>query len=242
MSGRVLLQPAYLLSTRPYGDTSLLIEAFTPDHGRVGLVARGARAPRAKLRGQLQAFTPLLLSWRLSGEVGTMTAAESCAPPVALRGERVFFGWYLNELILRLLQRHDAHPSVYASYAELLPLLALSDAQAQAALRVFEKRLLADIGYGLMLGAELRSERRYRYDWDSGPIVVDDDDAPAYAGSHLIALRDECLDHEAARRDARHLLQGALRRQLGGRELRTPRLLRELRAGRPAPPGDVPAT
>ncbi len=242
MSGRVQLQPAYLLSTRPYGDTSLLIEAFTANHGRVGLVARGARAPRAKLRGQLQAFTPLLLSWRLAGEVGTVTGAESCAPPVALRGERVFFGWYLNELVLRLLQRHDAHPALYASYAELLPQLALSDAQAHAALRVFEKRLLADIGYGLMLGAELRPECRYRYDWDSGPIVVNDRDAPAYAGAHLIALRDERLEDEAVRRDARSLLQAALNHQLGGRELRTPRLLRELRAGRPASPGDASAT
>jgi DNA repair protein RecO (recombination protein O) len=238
---RVQLQPAYLLSARPYGDTSLLIEAFTAAHGRVGLVARGARAPRAKLRGQLQPFTPLLLSWRLAGEVGTVTGAESCAPPVALRGERVFFGWYLNELVLRLLQRHDAHPSVYASYAGLLPQLALSEAQAQIALRVFEKRLLADIGYGLMLGADLQPEYRYRYDWDTGPVVVADDTAAAYPGAHLIALRDERLEQEAARRDARRLLQTALNRQLGGRELRTPRLLRELRAGRPVNPGDSPA-
>lgn len=238
---RVQLQPAYLLSARPYGDTSLLIEAFTSAHGRVGLIARGARAPRAKLRGQLQPFTPLLLSWRLTGEVGTVTGAESCAPPVDLRGERVFFGWYLNELVLRLLQRHDAHPSLYASYAEWLPALAQSDTQAQIALRVFEKRLLAEIGYGLMLDGGLQPESHYRYDWEMGPVVCAEVMESAYSGAHLIALRDESLQHEEARRAARRLLQAALNRQLGGRELRTPRLLRELRAGQAAATARGPA-
>ncbi len=173
----------------------------------------------------LQPFAPLLLSWRLSGELGTLTGAEAQAPPVLLTGERTFFGWYMNELILRLLQRHDAHPRLYAVYAALLPELAGSETDAEIALRLFEKRLLADIGYGLHLDADLDPARHYRYDWERGPVV----DSQGYAGASLIALRDERLDDETSRRDARHLLRAAIRRQLGGRELQAAALLRQLR-------------
>lgn len=225
MARTVQLEPAYLLAVRPYGDSSLLLEAFTAAQGRVGLVARGARAPRSRLRGVLQPFAPLLLSWRAAGELGTLTGAEAQAPPVVLSGERVFFGWYLNELIMRLLQRQDAHPHLHAIYAALLPELAGSDVQAEIALRLFEKHLLADIGYGLHLDADLDAGMRYRYDWERGPVA----DAQGYAGSSLIALRDDRLDDDASRRDARQLLREAIRRQLGGRELQTAALLRQMR-------------
>lgn len=226
MAQTIQLEPAYLLAVRPYSDTSLLLEAFTPEHGRLGLVARGARGPKSKLRGILQSFAPLLLSWRSAGDLGTLTGAEAQAPPVPLAGERIFFGWYLNELLTRLLQRHDPHPKLYAVYATLLPELAGRDAQAQVALRLFEKRLLADVGYGLLLSDQIDAAERYRYDWDRGPLP----DARGYAGSSLIALRDERLDDDASRRDARHLLREAIRRQLGGRELQTAALLRQMRA------------
>lgn len=226
MAHTIQLEPAYLLAVRPYGDTSLLLEAFTSAQGRLGLIARGARGPRSKLRGSLQPFAPLLLSWRSAGDLGTLTGAEAQAPPVPLAGERIFFGWYLNELLTRLLQRHDAHPKLYAVYATLLPELAGSELRAQVALRLFEKRLLADVGYGLLLSDQIDASGRYRYDWDRGPVP----DARGYAGSSLIALRDERLDDALNRRDARHLLREAIRRQLGGRELQTAALLRQLRA------------
>lgn len=224
MAQTIQLEPAYLLAVRPYSDTSLLLEAFTPAYGRLGLIARGARGPRSRLRGLLQPFAPLLLSWRSAGELGTLTGAEAQAPPVPLAGERIFFGWYLNELLTRLLQRHDPHPKLHAVYATLLPELAGGDVQAQVALRLFEKRLLADVGYGLLLPGDIDPSGCYRYDWDRGPVP----DARGYAGSSLIALRDERLDDDASRRDARHLLREAIRRQLGGRELQTAALLRQM--------------
>lgn len=220
------LTPAWLLASRPYGDSSLLLEAFTREHGRLGLVARGARGPKSRLRGLLQLFSPLLLSWSGRGELLTLTGAEAQGLPLQLAGERVFFGWYLNELLLQLLQRNDAHPALFEVYTHLLPELAGSEIAAEAALRSFEKYLLAEIGYGLLLPDDLEPDRRYRYDWDLGPQPAGE----GYAGSSLIALRDDRLADAAGLADARRLLRGALHRQLGGRELETARLLRSVRA------------
>lgn len=235
MTGPVALEPAFLLSLRPYRDSSQLLEAFSLRHGRIGLVARGARGPKSRLRGVLQPFTPLLLSWSQRGELGSLQSAEAEKASTVLSGERVFYGWYLNELLLRLLQRQDPHPTLYAIYVALLPELAGSEAQAQAALRVFEKRLLAELGYGLLLPADLQPDRQYRYDPDRGPVLAEQ----GIAGSSLIALRDERLENGQARRDALHLLRTTLGRHLGGRELQTAALLRSMRAQSRSNPADA---
>ncbi|MDD3764239.1 MAG: DNA repair protein RecO [Nevskiales bacterium] len=227
MRQSVHLEASYLLASRPYSDSSLLVEVFSREHGRIALVARGARGARSKLRGVLQPFRPLLLSWRLNGEVGTLTGAEAAAPPTLLSGEEVLLAWYCNELLTRLLQRQDAHPGLYDAYASALPRLRGGPAAVQAVLRRFEMRLLAEIGYGLLLPPQLQASLRYHYDWDLGPLEA----ARGYSGRSLIALRDDRLDDDAeVLQDVRHLLREALARQLGGRELQTPKLLRQMRA------------
>lgn len=219
------LEPAFILSQRPYRDSSRLLEVLTLHHGRIGLVARGVRARKSRLGAALQSFAPMLLSWRAAGELGTLRAAEPRGPAVPLSGERIFYGWYLNELLLRLLPRDDPHPVLYALYETLLPQLTDEDAQAQIALRLFEKRLLADLGYALNLPLSLDPRRRYRYEPDSGPIA----DGDGISGASLIALRDERFDSIEVLRDARRVLRAALRAHLGDRELTSARLLRELR-------------
>jgi DNA repair protein RecO (recombination protein O) len=223
---RLTLEPAFVLNARPYSETSLLIEAFTRAQGRVGLVARGARSPKARLRALLQPLQPLLLSWSEGGELGTLTGAESAGPPIALSGERVFLAWYVNELLLRLLQRNDAHPGLFEAYAVALP--ELGGAAPEAALRIFEKRLLGEIGYGLDLPASLQAESDYEFDGENAAMEVRD--GGAFRGSSLIALRDEQFSDARALSDARKLLRRALDRQLGGRELKTRELLRQMRA------------
>lgn len=224
---RYSLEPAYLLSVRPYSDTSLLVEAFTRDHGRVGLVARGARGPRSRLRGLLQPLQPLLLSWQQSGELGTLTAAEAHGPAPALPGEKVFYGWYLNELVLKLLARSDPHPGLFERYAAALPQLAGAD--YEVALRLFEKHLLGEIGYGVVLPEDLDASAWYHYDPERGPLPGEREHG--ISGASLIALRDERVEDfdASALGEARTLLRAALRRQLGGRELATPKLLRRMR-------------
>ncbi|MDP3856311.1 MAG: DNA repair protein RecO [Stagnimonas sp.] len=225
-SRRIELQPAYLLHTRSYGDTSLLIEAFTPEHGRVGLIAKGARGPRSKTRAHLQPLRPLLLSWIARGELGTVTGIEAQGLPAPLAGERLFCAWYANELLLRLCARDDPHPILFAAYVGLLARLA---EEVEPALRAFECRLLEELGYGLRLPGDLEPGQRYRYDWERGPLPTAAIDAEGYEGASLIALRDDRLTAAAPRQDARRLLRQALQRQLGGKPLETARLLRELR-------------
>ncbi len=228
---RVQLESAYVLSVRPYRETSALVEALTQQHGRTGLVARGARSARARVRGLLQPFQPLLLSWNEGGELGTLTGAEAAGAPVALRGEAVFSGWYLNELMLRLLPRRDPHPQLFAHYAAALG--ALAGAGAAAALRLFEKRLLGELGYGLELPEPVERDRWYAWDPEGGLRVAEPGPA-SYRGASLQALASETLDTDESLRDARRLMRAALRPHLGDRALRTPELLRTLRASRRA--------
>lgn len=224
---RVQLAAAYILNARPYTETSLLLEALTREHGRIGLVARGARSAKSKTRALLQPLQPLLLSWIESGDLGTLTAAESAGGPLDLRGERVFYGWYLNELLLKLLERHDPHARLFDAYQSALAQLAGDN--AEAALRRFERDLLSELGYGLHLPASIDPAQHYRFDFEAEPQVAPPG-AQTVSGVSLLALMQDQLDTPQALSDARKILRAALNRQLGGRELETPKLLRELRS------------
>ncbi len=225
MTHRIQLEPAYVLSRRPYRETSALLEVFSESQGRIGLVARGAASPKSKLRGLLEAFKPLLLSWSERGELGTLTGAESAPQPAQpLSGEAVFCGWYVNELLLRMITRHDPHPALFALYRQTLS--ALSAGEGEHVLRMFEKKLLAELGYGLLLPPELDPVLTYRYDWDEGPMPSD----KGYRGDSLIALAGDDLRSPQQLRDAKHLLRDALARHGAGTDLKTPKLLREMRS------------
>jgi DNA repair protein RecO (recombination protein O) len=228
---RVQLEPAFVLSLRPYRETSALVEVFTQRYGRTGLVARGVQSGRAKLRGLLQPFQQLLLSFSERGELGTLTGAEAGGAPATLRGEAVFSGWYLNELLLRLLPRGEPHAELFGQYAEALS--ALTGPNAALALRLFEKRLLAGLGYGLELPDPVERDRWYAWDSERGLRLAEPGPA-SYSGASLRALADEALDTEESLRDARRLMRDALRPHLGDRALRTPEMLRTLRASRRA--------
>lgn len=223
---RIQLAPAWILKAAPYGDSSLLIEAFAREQGRVGLIARGARGPKAKARGLLQPFRPLLLSWNSSGDLGALTATEPAGPELALPGEAVFSGWYLNELLLRLLQRHDAHPAVFDAYVAALHGLGTD---LEPSLRIFELRLLAELGFGLDLPDDLDSTGWYRYEADHGAVPVARAESGAVSGSALIALRDQTLVRPEDLRVARSLLREALAPHLGARPLASAIMLRDIR-------------
>lgn len=223
---RAQLEPAWVLSLRPYRETSALVELFTRGAGRVGVVARGVRSARARVRGLLQPFQPLLASFSDRGELGTLGAVEPAGAPAALRGEAVFAGWYLNELVLRLVPRRDPLPSLFGHYSAALP--ALAGAHASAALRLFEKRLLTELGYGLQLPEAVEPDAWYRWDADHG-LRVAEPGPSSYPGASLRALAEESLETPESLRDARRLLRAALAPHIGDRKLRTPQMLRTLR-------------
>ncbi len=227
---RIELEAGWLLSQKPYRETSELLEVLTPTYGRIGLIARGQRGPKARQRGVTALFRPLLLSWLDRGELGTLTAVEAAGPGIELVGERLFHGWYLNELLLKLLARHDPHPAIHRDYGVALDRLTGDAATAEAALRIFEKRLLEQLGYGLPLDQPLDAAGHYRYLASEGFRPCAEGTRGALAGASLIALRNESVLDRRSLDDCRHLLRMALEPHAPRASLRTPQLLRDMRA------------
>lgn len=229
MAVRVSLQPCYVLHGRPYQESSVLLEVFSRDHGRLGLVARGARGSRSRWKGVLQPFRPLLLSWSLRGELGSLTGADQVASPPALAGESLFCGLYANELLMRFLQRADPHPGLFEHYGGVLAALA-GGAAPQPVLRVFEYRLLAAAGFGLQLereadtGAALAAEARYLYLPETGPVRREPrPDQPLVSGAALMALKSGQPETEHLA-ELKTLMRMLIRHHLGERGLRSQQL------------------
>lgn len=233
---RVLLEPAWLLHHRPFSDSSRILELLTRDHGRVTLFAKGVRRGKPALRAVLQPFLPLAVSWTGRADGGTLTGAELVGECRALPPARLMSGFYLNELMLRLLPREEAQPEIFDAYSAALEALGGS-ASEQAALRLFEKRLLEQLGYGLDLAREagggepLCPDRYYHYRPGHGifPAVLAAPAGPVYRGDDLLALAAGRLDSPQALRSARQLLREALAHCLEGRGLRSREVMLELR-------------
>ena len=223
---RVALTPGYLLHHRPWRDTSRILEVLTREHGRLTLFARGVRAPRARLGPVLQPFQLLLLSWSGRGEAPQLIAAERAAPQPPLPGECLLAAFYLNELLLRLTARHDAQPELFDHYHDTLERLR-SGTGLEPCLRIFEKRLLEVLGYGLDLASEAHSGRPLEpdgyYDFRPGVGLLPARlrGPQALSGRALLGLARDTLCGARELADARRLLQAALSACLEGRPLAT---------------------
>ena len=236
---RVQLQPAYVLHHRPYRDTSRILELFTRDYGRVSVFARGARSARKSgtaLTSILQPFNRLLISWSGKGEAGQLTAAEFDGAVSTLPPDRLVSGFYLNELLLKLFARHDSHPEVFSLYGATLDALKV-DATGLRPLRLFEKRLLDALGYGLALERDVDADRpidaryAYRYRPDQGAMRIDGvaEGVGIFSGGTLLAVAREDFSDPAVCAEARALLRAALDRCLEGKELRTRQVMLALK-------------
>ena len=232
---RVLLAPGYILHHRPYRDTSRILEVLVRDHGRLTLFARGVRGPKPRFGGVLQPFELLLLSFQQGREAGQLTGAESAGSAPPLPAGSLMAGFYLNELLLKLTVRHDPMAEVFEDYRRALGGLRAGGG-VEAVLRVFEKRLLEAMGYGVDLTSEARTgkaieaEGFYRYRASEGLVPAARGDADAVAGSSVFALaREELGEGAQAGRlleDARKVLKAALAERLEGRELATRKVAR----------------
>lgn len=234
-------QPAYVLHASPYRETSLLLETFTRNHGRVGLIARGVRGARGQpQRAVLQPLQPLLLGAAGHGELLRLTQSEAAGPPSPLRGEATLAAFYLNELLLRLLPRGDAQTGLFWRYAECIG--ALAGAHAGWELRRFERDLLGVLGYALTLDVEgateraVEAEQRYHFDPEIGPrrvgIAEPGAQAGTISGGALLALARDEMPDATLQGELRRLMRGVLRFHLGGRELRSWRIVSDLAAHR----------
>lgn len=232
-AGRILLAPAYLLHHAPWRDSSRRLELITREHGRVTLFARGVRRPASGLRAVLQPFQRMLVSWSGRGEAGTLIGAELDGEPTSLPPARLMSGFYLNELLLKLFERQDAHPHVFDDYARALERLRGIEAAART-LRIFEKRLLDSLGYGLDLarecesGAALDPRGHYHVRIERGVTRAVEESAATYCGASLASLASEDLGDEQSLRDARRLLREALGACLDGRNLKSREVMRSM--------------
>ena len=234
MSNRFQLEPAYVLHSRPWSESSLLIEVFSREHGRIGMIARGARKSKSRWQGLLQPFQPLLLSWSARGELGTLTGVERVSTSGSLQEIALFCGFYLNELIIRLCVRNDPHPRLFADYTTCLEELRSGHAP-QPSLRAFEKSLLQEIGFELQLTIDanlqrpVSAEKSYRYDPGAGAVEAGQEQAGrVYAGSVLLALANDDYSDRKLMAEMRRLLQGVLAHHLGSKPLASQQILHSL--------------
>jgi len=232
---RIQNEPAWLLHHRPFRDSSQILDILSRDHGRLSVVAKGSRGAKSKLRGILRPFLPLQLSWVIRTDLGTLTGAEMDGAPISLAGDALLSGYYVNELILNLLHRHDPQPEIFAAYGKTVEHLAASQEVAPG-LREFELELLRMLGYALNLDHDtetqepLAPELRYEYRAEQGPVPVSDREGPmVFTGAELDAIRKQQFKDPAVLRNAGSLLRNVIAYHLGGRELKSRKVLREMR-------------
>ena len=227
-AGRVERQPAFVLHRRAYRESSLLLDVLTRDFGRIGLVARAARASKKGQGSLLQPFQSLLVSWSGRGELKTLVSVERAQMLPLVTGERLYSALYLNELLVRSLAPADPHPPVFDAYAQLLPGLA-EEADHEPLLRDFELKLLRELGYALDFDYEgaggdcLEPSASYAFDPDTGFVLqpAELDATHAFPGWALLAMGQGDYSDVRTRRLAKRLLREALAAAIGERPLRS---------------------
>lgn len=238
---RVEQQPGFVLHGYAWRETSLILEVLTRDFGRIALVARGAKRPTSQFRGLLNPFAPLALGFSGRAEIRTLVRVEWLGGLAPLRGDGLLAAFYLNELLVRLLPRSDAHPGLFAAYLDTLRALATGGGHQEALLRGFELDLLRELGHAPPLdhcadGEPVRIDRWYRVDAQRGLVQADGGlDELCVRGSSLLALAERELDDPQAAADGKAVLRQLIRYHLNGQPLNTRRIFQDLRRLEVAP-------
>lgn len=233
---RINDQEVYILHHRPYQDTSQILELFTRDHGRLAVMSRGTRGPKSKLKALLQPFNPLLVAWTGKGELPLLIKAEpSDQKPLRLTGNALYSAFYINELMMRLLHRHDANEEIFLLYQRVLHILA-DTKHLEINLRIFEKQLLQLLGFGLNLLMDMDANEpvkeplRYAYYIEHGPVLVSDISIDSkqlvLQGKTLLAFENNDLEDEQVRKEIKSLMRYVLSYYLGEKPLKSRELFR----------------
>lgn len=227
-------QPVYVLHTYPFRETSLVVELFSRSFGRIAAVARGARRPRAVMRGMLQAFQPLVATWSGKAELRNLHGVEWRGGMRVLQGRALICGFYLNELILRLVPREDPHESLFDHYEAALDQLAREPQQSQV-LRRFEKRLLQELGYALLLEHEadstmtIEADREYDYVPERGPLRRGETQRGVQLrGKTLLDMARDDYSDVLTQQQSKLLMRALIGHYLGDKPLHTRQLLIDL--------------
>lgn len=230
-------QAVYVLHTYPYKETSLVVELFTHGFGRVATTAKGARRPRSAMRGMLQSFQPLLATWSGKLELKTLHSLDWAGGLLLLKGEALMCGFYLNELLLRLLPREDAHGALFEYYSLTLKTLAISQDLATT-LRRFELKLLQELGYAIPLqndanDAPILAEAIYRYEAETGAMRINvrmktAQNGVQLSGKTLVDMTNDDYNNIQTQQQSKQLMRYLLAHYLGDKPLHTRQLLIDL--------------
>ncbi|TAF99766.1 MAG: DNA repair protein RecO [Betaproteobacteria bacterium] len=226
-------QRAFVLHSYPYKETSLIVDVFTAEQGRIAMVAKGAKRPASNLRGALLSLQPIEVIYSGRGEVKTLTQATWLPGQPWVTGKALMCGMYMNELLIKLVPREDPHPELFESYAATLLTLANSD-EHSAILREFETSLLAELGYGLQLETDIRTDKPlladtlYRYDPMAG--ASEQGAGMLVSGSVLIALSKGRFETPAIASESRDFVRRIIEFHLERRNLKSAEVLRDLHA------------
>jgi DNA repair protein RecO (recombination protein O) len=227
-------QPVFVLHTYPFKETSLVVELLTRDFGRIAAVAKGARRPRSAMRGMLQSFQPLVAAWSGKAELKNLHSLEWGEGLLLLRGDALMCGFYLNELMLRLLPREDEHAALFDYYSQTLRTLAEGE-ELPATLRRFELRMLQEMGYALPLdhderGQAVEPDRNYLYVAEHGPLSrqTGRQNGVQLAGKTLLDMAQGVYSDAQTRQQSKQLMRFLLAHYLGDKPLHTRQLLIDL--------------
>jgi len=233
---RVQDQPAYVLHHRAFRDTSQTLDIITPDYGRLTLMSRGSRSIKSRLKSILQPFRPLLIGWTGKGEMPTLTQVEAqISKTFLLSGKSLPSAFYINELLIKLMHKHDVNESIFQLYASVLQLLA-EQHEVEPILRLFEKKLLEALGFGLNLNIDTQTnepilaEIEYAYYLEHGPVkltlVNDENFLLKLSGKSLLDLERNTLDSVQSLKDAKRLMRMVLNYYLEGKPIKSRELFR----------------
>ena len=235
---RVQQQPGFILHHRPFRDSSQILDIVTRDHGKVAVVARGSRGSKSRLAGVLRPFLPLRVSWVAKSDLGTLTGAEVAGPPAGMTGDALLSAYYVNELLLNFLHRHDPQPEIFSLYEQVLRSL-VGSAEVAACLRAFEFEFLTLLGYAVNLDHEFGSQqpldplRHYEFRMEQGAVPVERSDGRlVFTGAELRAVAEQRFDDENVLKTANRLMRDIIGFHLGGKELKSRKVLMELHRGR----------
>ncbi len=226
-------QRAFVLHGRPYSETSLLLDLFSENYGRVRVLAKGARSKRSSLKGALQPFTPLLVRWGGRGEVKTLRGAEPISLALPLSGITLYCGLYVNELLARVLEQETAFTELFFDYLHCIQALAATEGSPEPALRRFELAMLGHLGYGVDFlhcagsGEEVADEMTYSYREEKGFIASLVMGHKTFSGRQLRALEARSFPDADTLRAAKRFTRMALKPYLGGKPLKSQELFRQ---------------
>ncbi len=231
-------QAGYVLHSYPYQETSLIVEVFTREFGRVAMVAKGAKRPHSPLRSVLMPFHALTLDWSGRSDLKTLRTAEWRGAFRLLSGRALICGFYLNELLLKLLHRDDAHDALFDAYEATLQAL-LDGGEHAVVLRCFEKCLLSELGYALILDHDadsqqpLQAQHYYRYVIERGPVASASQSFVSGSGLELLGqtlidMNEDNYTSALTQQQSKSLMRLLIGHYLGNQTLHSRQLLMDL--------------